>query len=117
LSQSPTIPRTARGGLSFSAAGGKIQGHGSALNGVGVTGCKVPPGRDLKTPNQLGDQDVLRNDYEVISDFSDRMTDSVRNWGSVLTWLPQVPQLAGLLNGFANPEKPNRKDRKSRQFA
>ncbi|MEE9536521.1 MAG: hypothetical protein V3V51_03680 [Desulfobacterales bacterium] len=44
---SPTTRRA--GGLDFSTIGGKIQRHGSALIGGGVTGCK-PPG--LKTPNR-----------------------------------------------------------------
>jgi len=48
---SPTTRRA--GGLDFSAIGGKVQRHGSALIGAGGTGCKVPPWRDLKTPNHL----------------------------------------------------------------
>jgi hypothetical protein len=38
------------GGLNFSARGGKIQRHGSALIGAGGTGCKAP---GLKTPNYI----------------------------------------------------------------
>jgi len=44
--ESPTTRRA--GGLDFSAIGGKIQRHGSALIGAGVTGCKAP---GLKSPN------------------------------------------------------------------
>ena len=46
--ESPTT-RSA-GGLDFSAIGGEIQRHGSALIGGGVTGGKAP---GLKTPNKL----------------------------------------------------------------
>jgi hypothetical protein len=48
--ESPTTRKA--GGLDFSAIGEKRQRHGSALIGAGVIECKVPPLRDLKTPNQ-----------------------------------------------------------------
>jgi len=48
MMESPTTRR--EGGLDFSAIGGKIQKHDSALIGAGGTGCKAP---GLKTPNFL----------------------------------------------------------------
>jgi len=46
ISGTPATHRAS--GLDFSAIGGKIQRHGSALIGAGVTGCNA---LGLKTPN------------------------------------------------------------------
>ncbi|MGD9228293.1 MAG: hypothetical protein PVF26_17420, partial [Desulfobacterales bacterium] len=43
------------GGLDFTAIGGKIQRHGSALIGAGGTGCKAP---GLKTPNKMKSEKI-----------------------------------------------------------
>jgi len=48
MQQEPPTNRRAVG-LDFTAIGGKIQRHGSALIGAGETGCKAP---GLKTPNR-----------------------------------------------------------------